>query len=60
MNPNLSPKSSSGVSLEPGQEIYFRVKGKKYLLFTVDESIAEGERINVPALIRERKKELGL
>ncbi len=60
MNPNLSPKSSSGVSLEPGQEIYFRIKGKKYLLFAVDESIAEGERIDIPALIRERKKELGL
>jgi hypothetical protein len=37
MNPNLSPKSNSGVSLDAGQVVYFFPKGKngkKEILFT--------------------------
>lgn len=39
MNPNLSAKSNSGVSLYVGQKVYFLPNGKrnsKALLFTVD------------------------
>lgn len=60
MNPNLSPFSSSGVSLAIGQEILFRENGKKYTLLIVDDSIAEGAKIEVSTLLKERKKELGL
>ena len=60
MNPNLSPKSNSGVDLKIGQELYFRNKGKRYVLFTVDETIEEGAKIDVYQLLQERKKELGL
>ena len=60
MNPNLSPKSNSGVDLKIGQELYFRNKGKRYVLFTVDESIQKGDKIDVYRLLEERKKELGL
>jgi hypothetical protein len=38
MNPNLNPKSNSGVSLDVGQKVYFFPNGKKKskeLLFTV-------------------------
>lgn len=60
MNPNLSPNSSSGVDLEIGQELLFRNKGKKYLLFVVDESIQEGDLIDVSEVLKKRKAELGL
>ncbi len=60
MNPNLSPFSNSGVDLEMGQEIFFKVKSKKYLLLMVDDLIAPGARIDVPKLIKQRKSELGL
>ena len=60
MNPNLSANSSSGVDLEIGQELFFRNKGKKYLLFVVDESIQEGDLIDVSDLLEKRKVELGL
>ena len=59
MNPNLSPMSNSGVSLEVGQEIYFFVKRKKYLLLTVTEEM-EGQTIMVNEVIEDRKKELGI
>lgn len=57
MNPNLSPMSNSGVTLKVGQEVYFKFKGKKEVLFVVtgDE---EGQTLDVPQLIRDRKKEL--
>ncbi len=58
MNPNLSPFSESGVSLKKGQKIFFKEKGKKYLLLTVDESIKNEEEIPVSKLIKERKAEL--
>lgn len=60
MNPNLSPKSNSGVDLKRGQEVLFRSGGKTYVLFTVDDSIKNGSVIDVPLLLAERKKELGL
>lgn len=60
MNPNLSPNSESGVDLKIGQEIFFRAKGKKYLLLTVNEDIQPGEKIDVRALLTKRKAELGL
>lgn len=60
MNPNLSPKSSSGVDLKMGQEIYFKSGTKKHLLLVVDQSIKENEKLDVAELLQERKKELGL
>ena len=60
MNPNLSPNSNSGVDLAIGQELIFRNKGKRYVLFTVDETIKNGDKIDVYKLLQERKKELGL
>ena len=60
MNPNLSPFSSSGVDLKVGQELLFRQGGKRYVLLTVDETIKEGDKLDVGALLRTRKKELGL
>ena len=60
MNPNLSPNSKSGVDLKIGQELIFRNRGKRYVLFTVDESIQDGQQVDVFQLLQERKKELGL
>lgn len=60
MNPNLSPLSNSGVDLRPGQEIFFKHRGKRQLLLTVDDSIEEGSTIEVGKLLRQRKSELGL
>lgn len=60
MNPNLSPKSNSRVYLPLGQEILIREKGSRYVRLVVDESIPEGQVIDVPRLIRARKKERGL
>lgn len=60
MNPNLSPMSNSGVNLQYGQKVYFKENGKKYVLLEVDENIQEGEKIDVPKLIKQRKEELGI
>ena len=60
MNPNLSAFSNSGVDLEIGQEIFFKVKAKRYLLLTVNNDIATGSKVDVPKLIKQRKQELGL
>jgi hypothetical protein len=60
MNPNLSPKSNSAVTLNYGQKIFFKHKRKRYLLLTVDENVAYNEVIKVGDLILERKKALGL
>ena len=59
MNPNLSPKSNSGVDMKVGQKVYFKHKKKRYLLFVVSEE-QENKVLKVDDLIRERKKELGL
>ncbi|WP_350289360.1 hypothetical protein [uncultured Croceitalea sp.] len=60
MKPNLSPNSSSGVDLKIGQELLFRSGLKKYVLLTVDDTIKEGQELDVYALLQARKKELGL
>lgn len=60
MNPNLSPFSRSGVDLKIGQEILFRVKGKNYILLTVDETISDGAEIDVATLLKQRKEALGI
>lgn len=60
MNPNLSPFSKSGVDLKVGQEIFFKVKGKKYLLLKVNDKIKDGDILDIPKLIKKRKKELGI
>jgi hypothetical protein len=59
MNPNLSPFSSSGVTLKIGQKIYFKHKMRKRLLLEVTKDLDE-KSFNVAKLIRERKKELNL
>ena len=43
MNPNLSPKSNSGVRLKIGQEIKYKKGGRAHLLLVVDQSIKEGD-----------------
>lgn len=48
MNPNLSPKSRSGVRLDYGQEIRF--KGR--VVFTVGPDLEPGTDLDVRALIR--------
>jgi biopolymer transport protein ExbD len=60
MNPNLSPFSESRVELALGQEILFRENKKKYVLLKVDDQIKNGDVIEVSALLKKRKKELGL
>jgi len=60
MNPNLSPNSSSGVDLKVGQELLFRNGLKRYVLLTVDDTIKEGDEIDVYEVLQQRKKELGL
>lgn len=60
MNPNLSPNSSSGVDLKIGQELLFRNGLKRYVLLTVDESITDGQKVDVYQILLQRKKELGL
>lgn len=57
MNPNLSPMSNSGVTVRIGQEVYFRYKGKKRLLFIATAEM-EGERLVVNKLIKAKKKEI--
>lgn len=56
MNPNLSPFSNSGVSLKVGQKIYYKKNGKKKLLFEVDNSIKNGDKIDVAKRIRKLEK----
>ena len=60
MNPNLSPNSKSGVDLKIGQELLFKNKGKRYVLFTVDETITEGQQIDVYEVLKARKEALAL
>lgn len=58
MNPNLSPLSNSGVKLKMGQEIFFEHDGKLQLLLTVDETIKQGEKVDIARLVKEKKDEL--
>ena len=57
MNPNLSPNSSSGVTLRIGQKVLFKYRGKKRVLLVVDASL-KGQKLEVDALIIERKREI--
>ena len=52
MNPNLSPKSNSGVYLKYGQQVYLRRGVSKKLILPVDETIREGALIDVDSIIR--------
>ena len=60
MNPNLSPFSNSGVSLKIGQQINFRQGLKTYTLLTVSPDIEEGAVLEIGALLKAKKIELGL
>ena len=60
MNPNLSPFSNSGVRLKIGQQINFRQGLKTYTLLTVSPNIEEGAVLEIGALLKEKKIELGL
>ena len=60
MNPNLSPFSNSGVRLKLGQQINFRQGLKTYTLLTVSPDIEEGAVLEIGALLKEKKIELGL
>lgn len=57
MNPNLSPMSNSGVALKIGQKIYYRKGTEEFLILTVDDSIRQGDKIDVAALIKDLKKD---
>ncbi|MFN9087652.1 MAG: hypothetical protein ACK5W7_09040 [Gemmatimonadaceae bacterium] len=57
MNPNLSPMSNSGVTLEGGQAIFFKYRGKKTLLLRIcDEK--PGEVVLIDEVIARRTVEL--
>jgi len=61
MNPNLSPKSNSGVSLDAGQVVYFfpnGKNGKKEILFTVNSSWEKDTILQIDEIIKLRKKAL--
>ena len=54
MNPNLSPMSSSGVSLDKGQKVFFIYKGERTLLLEISNQ-KDGDVIIVNELIKARK-----
>ena len=58
MNPNLRPMSDSGVTLGYGQKVFFKEKGKQYLLFEIDETFKDGDKLEIQDLIKVRKKQL--
>jgi len=61
MNPNLSPKSNSGVSLDVGQKVYFFPNGKKKnraLLFVVEATWKKDTILQIDEIIEKRKIEL--
>ena len=57
MNPNLSPRSKSGVSLKVGQCVLFKHRGKKQILIIVTKEL-EGQTLDVAKLIKEKVNEL--
>lgn len=57
MNPNLSPMSDSGVYLKIGQKIYFKEGSERRLLLKVDETIKQGDKVDVAALIKKLNKD---
>jgi hypothetical protein len=59
MNPNLSPRSDSGIELEPGQKVlYFPngKKGKKELLFEVNGTFKKDTILQIHEIIRQKKQ----
>jgi len=59
MNPNLSPLSDSGVTLETGQKVFYfpnGKKGKKELLFEVDNTFRKDTILQIDELIKQKKK----
>jgi hypothetical protein len=61
MNPNLSPFSNSGVSLDIGQKVYFFPDGKKKskaFLFIVDTTFKKDTILQIDKIIEKRKIEL--
>ena len=59
MNPNLSPKSNRGVSLDAGQVVYFfpnGKNGKKETLFIVNSSWKKDTILQIDKIIKVRKK----
>ncbi|MHA8091124.1 hypothetical protein V7S78_01280 [Aquirufa regiilacus] len=61
MNPNLLPKSNSGVSLDAGQVVYFfpdGKNGKKEILFTVNSSWKRDTILQIDEIIKVRNKAL--
>ena len=61
MNPNLSPKSNSGISLDVGQKVYFFPNGKKknrVLLFIVNATFNKDTILQMDEIIEKRKNQL--
>jgi hypothetical protein len=58
MNPNLSPLSTSNVSIPEGTVVSFFYKKKKYELITITAEMEKTVIVN--ELIKQRKKELNL
>jgi len=59
MNPNLSPISDSGVTLEVGQKVFYfpnGKKGKKELLFEVDYTFRKDTILQIDEMIKHKKK----
>ena len=59
MNPNLSPISDSGVTLEVGQKVFYfpnGKKGKKELLFEVDGMFKKDTILQIHEIIRQKKQ----
>ena len=59
MNPNLSPLSDSGVTLEVGQKVFYfpnGKKGKKELLFEVDNTFQKDTILQIDEIIKQKKK----
>jgi len=59
MNPNLSPNSKSGVTLERGQKVYFRLDGRRALLLEIKDE-QDGQVVVVNELIAKRTAELAM
>jgi hypothetical protein len=59
MNPNLSPISDSGVTLEVGQKVFYfpnGKKGKKELLFEVNGTFKKDTILQIHEIIRQKKQ----
>lgn len=59
MNPNLSPLSNSGITLDIVQVVYYFPNGKKEkkeVLFVVTDTFKDGEVLEIDQLINVRRK----